>query len=164
MAGNVEATLIDPWWLMLAKSAAVFTFGFGTAVFGSPATRESLSERYRALTGAVVRRIGRVSAATGAIIIAIYLILGTGTVLAWIIRNHDTVAELFSLADMQIGSRILTTIACVVWLPNLCLWGLSWVFGGGFSVGDVATFTLWVSRSDGLPGRSHVRRVPRCRR
>ena len=40
---------------------------FGTAVFGSPATRESLSERYRALTGAVVRRIGRVSAATGAI-------------------------------------------------------------------------------------------------
>ena len=25
------------------------------------------------------------------------------------------------------------------------------MFGGGFSVGDVATFTLWVSRSDGLP-------------
>ena len=122
MAGNVEATLLAPWWLMLAKSAAVFTFGFGTAVFGSPAARESLSERYRALTGAVVRRIGRVSAATGAIIIAIYLIVGAGAVLAWIIRNHGTVAELFSLADMQIGSRILTTIACVVWLPNLCLW------------------------------------------
>ena len=151
MAGNVEVTLIDPWWLMLVKSAAVFIIGFGTAAFGSSATRESLSERYRALTSAMVRRIGRVSAATGAIIIAIYLILGAGTVLMWAIRNHGTVAELFSLADMQIGSRILTTIACVVWLPNLCLWGLSWVFGGGFSVGDVATFTLWISRSDGLP-------------
>ena len=151
MAGNVEATLIDPWWLMLVKSAAVFTFGFGTAVFGSSAARESLSERYRALTGAVVRRIGRVSATAGAMIIAIYLIVGAGAVLAWIIRSHGTVAELFSLADMQIGSRILTTIACLVWMPNLCIWAVSWLFGGGFAVGDVATFSLWVGQSDGLP-------------
>lgn len=151
MAANAEAHLIDPLWMIAVKCAAVFTLGFGAALCGTPSVRESLSERFRAWTGPTIRRVGRVCATTAAAIVAVYLLMGTGTVLAWIFLNHGTVAELFTRADMQMGSRILTTIACVAWMPNLCIWAVSWLFGGGFDIGDVATFSIWVSRSDGLP-------------
>ena len=151
MASNMEVHLVDPLWMIILKCAAVFTLGFGTALCGTPSVRESLSERFHAWTGPTIRSVGRVSAATAAILIAVYLAMGVGTLLAWIALNHGTVAELFTRADMQIGSRILTTIACLVWMPNLCIWAVSWLFGGGFAVGDVATFSLWVGQSDGLP-------------
>ena len=52
---------------------------------------------------------------------------------------------------MQNGSRILTTISMLAWLPNLMIWAVSWAFGAGFSIGDLAEFTLWTGQGDGLP-------------
>ena len=52
---------------------------------------------------------------------------------------------------MENGSRILTTLAMLIWLPNLMLWAISWLFGAGFSIGELANFTLWMGQSNGLP-------------
>ena len=49
------------------------------------------------------------------------------------------------------GSRILTTISMLAWLPNLMIWAVSWTFGDGFSIGDLAEFTLWTGQGDGAP-------------
>ncbi|RDX15167.1 hypothetical protein CE157_02260, partial [Bifidobacterium longum] len=52
---------------------------------------------------------------------------------------------------METGSRILTTVAMLIWLPNVMLWAVSWLFGGGFAIGDLASFTLWLGQSKELP-------------
>ena len=52
---------------------------------------------------------------------------------------------------MENGSRILTTVAMLIWLPNVMLWAVSWLFGGGFAIGDLASFTLWLGQSKELP-------------
>ena len=31
------------------------------------------------------------------------------------------------------------------------IWAVSWTFGAGFSIGDLAEFTLWTGQGDGLP-------------
>ena len=59
--------------------------------------------------------------------------------------------SLFELSGMENGSRILTTLAMLIWLPNLMLWAISWLFGAGFSIGELANFTLWMGQSNGLP-------------
>ena len=34
---------------------------------------------------------------------------------------------------------------------NLMIWAVSWAFGAGFSIGDLAEFTLWSGQGTGLP-------------
>ena len=60
-------------------------------------------------------------------------------------------STVFTLSGMQLGSRILTTIASLAWLPNLAVWAISWLFGAGFSIGSIASFTLWTGQSTSLP-------------
>ncbi|BDR53035.1 hypothetical protein KIM372_09420 [Bombiscardovia nodaiensis] len=73
------------------------------------------------------------------------------TVLVWVVLYHDSVARLFTLAGMGTSSRVLMCIASLAWLPNMMLWALSWVCGGGFYVGDLASFTLWSGHAQALP-------------
>ena len=92
------------------------------------------------------------SAATFTVaILAINLLIGLITVITWTVRNHAAVVSVFELSGMENGSRILTTLAMLIWLPNLMLWAISWLFGAGFSIGELANFTLWMGQSNGLP-------------
>ena len=78
-------------------------------------------------------------------------ITGFVTMIVWIVMNYDGMLTLFTLMNMGTGSRIMTTIASLVWLPNVMIWALSWLSGAGFAIGDLASFSLWVGGGDGLP-------------
>ena len=87
----------------------------------------------------------------GLLLEAAYLLVGLIVVVFWAISNQSSIAKLYELSGMQNGSRILTTISMLAWLPNLMIWAVSWTFGAGFSIGDLAEFTLWTGQGDGLP-------------
>jgi hypothetical protein len=72
-------------------------------------------------------------------------------VIMWFGLNHDAMGSVFSMTNMPVGSRIITTVLSLFWLPNLCVWGLSWLFGAGFAIGDLGTFTLWSGTARDLP-------------
>jgi hypothetical protein len=72
-------------------------------------------------------------------------------VLLWFLLNHDAMGKVYAMTSMPTGSRVMTTILSFFWLPNLCLWALSWLFGAGFALGDLGTFTLWDGSAHDLP-------------
>ncbi|BDR54681.1 hypothetical protein KIMH_07920 [Bombiscardovia apis] len=84
-------------------------------------------------------------------LIAIFVLMGALTVVVWIALYHDAVGKLFVLSEMGTSSRILTSLAAIVWLPNLIIWALSWLTGGGFYIGELASFTLWTGQGEALP-------------
>lgn len=151
LASGVEVQLTDAMWLVIVKSMGVFLCGYALALPSASTAMTTVRARLHDAIGAPVRRILRICLTGWLGITAVYLVFAVVTAVIWIILNHGTVGELFTLSDMQIGSRILTTFACIIWLPNICLWALSWLFGAGFSIGDVAAFSLWTSHADGLP-------------
>ncbi|WP_416174972.1 MAG: DUF6350 domain-containing protein [Bifidobacterium crudilactis] len=79
------------------------------------------------------------------------LICGIATVIVWISLNASTMGTMFQLNSMGTGSRIVTTLASLAWLPNLCLWAISWLSGSGFSIGSSSHFSLWIGQSTELP-------------
>ena len=89
-----------------------------------------------------IRHCLKIGVALAVAILGIYLAIGLITVIVWSVRNHAAVVSLFELSGMETGSRILTTVAMLIWLPNVMLWAVSWLFGGGFAIGDLASFTL----------------------
>lgn len=152
MTGGVTVAIVDPTWLVMVKAAAVFTIGFLLSVIHhTPTWLDTLYERFQTVVPPAPKRALRVAFMSTAMLLVTYLLIGFVTVVIWIITNYGTMATIFDMAGMQMGSRILTTIACLAWLPNLCIWAISWVFGAGFHIGEVATFSLWISQSDGLP-------------
>ena len=98
-----------------------------------------------------VRKTMVIGSVLGLLLEAAYLLVGLIVVVFWAISNQSSIAKLYELSGMQNGSRILTTISMLAWLPNLMIWAVSWTFGAGFSIGDLAEFTLWTGQGDGLP-------------
>ncbi len=74
-----------------------------------------------------------------------------GTVIAWIVLGHHAVGSAFDAMHIQTGSRILICVMAAAWLPNLMLWASAWLFGAGFSIGDLATYTLGEGSAARLP-------------
>lgn len=73
------------------------------------------------------------------------------TVAVWVFLGFDamrTVATFLSMNNVTFWSTCVITL---LWLPNLCLWALSWIVGPGFSIGQIATFTLWAGQASNLP-------------
>ena len=64
----------------------------------------------------------KIGVALAVAILSIYLAIGLITVIVWSVRNHAAVVSLFELSGMETGSRILTTVAMLIWLPNVMLW------------------------------------------
>lgn len=148
---GVTFALTDALWMVVVKCALVFTVGFGlAAVPRSPITERALGW-YRGHAGEAVRRAIRIGAMVAAVIVVGYLVAGLVTVIVWAALDWRAIAEVFAMSGMQTGSRVLTTIFCVIWLPNIAIWAVSWLFGGGFAIGELADFTLWVGQSSGLP-------------
>ena len=142
----------DPLWLILLRCAIVFTVGYLWAVVPeSTFVAKAAAAAGRALGGSAVRAI-RVGVRLVGVLLAVYAIMGVVAVIVWTATGYEAVARLYALIGMGMGSRILTTVACLAWLPNLCVWAVSWLFGAGFSIGDIAEFTLWSGQASGLPG------------
>lgn len=148
---NVTVMLTDSLPIVLGKTAIVFSFGYlmgalpGSKVLKNAMTKlqSTISERvYKTLSLGIKNALWLLTA---------YLGVGLVTLLVWIVQNHAAMFKVFHLAGMQVGSRIVTTICTLAWLPNLCLWAVSWLFGAGFSIGDLASFSLWTDHASGLP-------------
>ena len=98
-----------------------------------------------------VRKTITIGLALGLLLIAVYLVIGLIVVVYWVFSNQSAMVKLYELSGMQNGSRILTTIAMLAWIPNIAIWAVSWVFGAGFSIGDLAEFTMWSGQGTALP-------------
>lgn len=73
------------------------------------------------------------------------------TVAMWVFLGFDamrTVASFLAMGNVTFWSTCIITL---LWLPNLCMWALSWIVGPGFSIGQIATFTLWNGQASNLP-------------
>lgn len=151
IAFNVGIPLTDGMTAVALKTAFVFAFGFalGTLPGSEPVAR--MKELLVEHLAEPVRRTLRVGSLVAAGVMVAVLAYGLGVVIWWIIANHDAMAALWDLNGMGTGSRILTTIAFVAWLPNAVIWAASWASGAGFAIGDIASFTMWSGQGQGLP-------------
>lgn len=136
-------------WLALLKSAAVFA---GSTIVAA------LPQMLRALGALIGSRISspfavvmREAARVVRWCVMSLIIESVVVVALWFILNHDAMGKVFAMTGMPTGSRVITTILTLFWLPNLCLWALSWLFGAGFSLGTLGTFTLWTGSAHDLP-------------
>lgn len=148
---GTNAGLDDDLWQVLAKGAVVFSIGYLFAAVPVSLTAARLVDRIRASISERLRHTLVVGFTIGGLLTAAYFLAGLITVIVWIVRDYPAMITLFDMLGMETGSRILTTIACMAWLPNLCIWAVAWLFGAGFSIGDLATFTLWSGQSSSLP-------------
>ncbi|WEV42644.1 DUF6350 family protein [Bifidobacterium sp. ESL0682] len=148
---NVVVLLEDPVWMVLAKTAIFFTLGFLIGAIPGSSMTKTIG---KFITDNVSKRLSdslKLGLLNAVILILGYLVIGLITVIVWAVTNQSAMVRVFNLANMQTGSRIMTTICTLGWLPNLCLWALSWLFGSGFSIGDLASFSLWHDHALGLP-------------
>ena len=148
---SVEVGLVDSMTTVIVKTAIVFAIGHAVAAIPQAEwTRDCVAWLTRHVSSPV-RRTMVIGSALGLLLVAVYLVVGLIAVIFWAISNQSAVARLYELSGMQNGSRILTTISMLAWLPNLMIWAVSWAFGAGFSIGDLAEFTLWSGQGTGLP-------------
>ncbi|WP_270538738.1 DUF6350 family protein [Bifidobacterium bifidum] len=148
---SLPVGLLDGPVLVCVKSAAVFSLGFAGAALSKGPLSGQLSELIRHHVSDGVRRTIRTGLMVGVIMMGVYLVMGLITVIVWGVLNRSAMDTLFADIGMGTGSRILTTIASLAWLPNLCIWAVSWLFGAGFHIGELATFTLWIGQGRSLP-------------
>lgn len=149
---GVTVTLMDPTWTIIAKAAALFSLAYVLGSLGrKPPVLADLIRAAHERIPSAVGRVGRVGIQIVAVVLASSLAAGIIVTTIWAIRNHSGMAALFDMLGMKTGSRILTTLCTLIWLPNIWLWGLSWMCGSGFSIGSDATFTLWSGSATDLP-------------
>lgn len=160
LENNLTVALNDPTFLVLCKGALVFTLGFAWAFVRDRERLEPLRGYLRAHLSAPIRHVIAVGVRLGLLIVAIVLLCGLGTVIAWIVLGHHAVGAAFDMMHVQAGSRALMCVMAVAWLPNLMLWAVSWLFGAGFSIGDLATFTLTEGSAAHLPALPLFRLFP----
>lgn len=148
---SLPVGLLDWPALVCVKSAVVFSLGFAGAALSKGPLSGQMRELIRRHVSDGVRRTIRTGLMVGVIMMGVYLVMGLITVIVWGVLNRSAMDTLFADIGMGTGSRILTTIASLAWLPNLCIWAVSWLFGAGFHIGELATFTLWIGQGRSLP-------------
>lgn len=148
---SIGGGLVDPQWLILLKAALIFALGYGLAAVTHSDFLKSVNAKARELLSVQALRSLTLGGIISAIIATLYLVAGLITVIIWIVLNNAVVVSIFNMSGMETGSRILTTIAMLIWLPNVMIWAISWLFGAGFAIGELANFTLWVGQSSSLP-------------
>ncbi|MCI1673449.1 MAG: DUF6350 family protein [Bifidobacterium tibiigranuli] len=151
LAQGVTVGLLDSLWLVCLKTLLVFTVGFVGAALPASGAWGRFVTVFRAHTSAPLRTALSTGAFIGGALIACYMLAGVIVAIVWVVRGHGAMLHLFDLTGMQSGSKILTTICSLAWLPNLCIWAIAWLFGSSFFIGDLATFNLWTGRAVGLP-------------
>jgi hypothetical protein len=148
---NIVVVLEDSLWIVLVKAGVVFTIGF---LLGALPQAQLISRARQWVNNNLPPKLIsslKLGLSNAVILILGYIVIGLITVLVWVIANQSAVVRLFHMTNMGMGSRIITSICTLAWLPNLCLWALSWLFGGTFVVGDLASFSLWSDHAFDLP-------------
>ncbi|OZG59975.1 hypothetical protein BLEM_2150 [Bifidobacterium lemurum] len=148
---GVEVGLTDGLGVSLLKCAGLYAVAAVCAVCANAQLRHGVAKLIRDHLSASVRHCLTCGLILAAVLLGVYALCAIGTVVSWVWMNHDAMAAVFDMAGMQTGSRVLTTIASLIWLPNLCVWACSWLFGAGFAIGELGSFTLWIGQSSGLP-------------
>ncbi|MFR0569273.1 DUF6350 family protein [Bifidobacterium apri] len=149
---HVSVGLLDNIGIVAVKTGMVFTLAFLLGAF-------PVSQRYQRMKTFADQHVSRelkralsLGVALGMTLLAIYMLVACIDVVVWIIYGWDAVSRIFELDAMGVGSRIMTSVCSLAWLPNLCIWSLSWIFGSGFRIGELAHFTMWIGQSTDLPG------------
>lgn len=148
---NLTLPVMDSTGLAVLKASVVFMLGYAAGTLpGSTAWRD-LKALLRERVSAPLLHALRLGLICGLSIILAALTVGFVAVMTWIALNHGAVGKLFEADGMEIGSRILTSVLALAWLPNAVIWGVSWCCGAGLHIGDIADFSLWSGQGDGLP-------------
>lgn len=143
--------LHDSALIVAAKTALIWLLGTAFAVLPSSHLVARASQAWRERVPESVRVMVRIIVRLTVLVLAVLVLAGVITVVVWTVRGASSMGKVFDLLGMQTGSRVLTTVACLAWLPNFVIWAVSWLLGAGFAIGDLATFTLWVGQSVKLP-------------
>ncbi|TPF96877.1 hypothetical protein EP30_05565 [Bifidobacterium sp. UTCIF-39] len=151
MAATVQMVLIDSMPVILLKTGAIYAIGYLWALI----PRTNLVKRIRldnisVLPSPVLMALREALRLTG-ILFTCFMLMAGITVITWVALNHQAMHRLFHDMGMATGSAVMTTIASLIWLPTFMVWALSWVSGGGFSIGSIATFSLWNGQAQSLP-------------
>ena len=142
---------VDTTTVILLRTSLVFLLGYGWAWVRSEPFRQAFAKLIKETLPVQVRMTIRLGLTAGAILLAVMLVAGMITVVVWIALYHGDVGRLFKLTRMGTASAVMTSLASLVWLPNLIIWAVSWLFGNGFNIGRLATFTLWSGHASSLP-------------
>ena len=142
---------VDTTPVMLFRTSLVFLLGYGWAWVRSEPFRQAFTKRIQEVLPAQVRRTIRLGLTAGLILLAAMLAAGLIALIVWIVLYHGDVGRLFKLTRMGTASAVMTSLASLAWLPNLIVWAASWLFGDGFKIGQLATFTLWSGHASSLP-------------
>ena len=142
---------VDTTTVILLRTSLVFLLGYGWAWVRSEPFRQAFAKLTKETLPVQVRMTIRLGLTAGAILLAVMLVAGMITVVVWIALYHGDVGRLFKLTRMGTASAVMTGLASLVWLPNLIIWAVSWLFGNGFNIGRLATFTLWSGHASSLP-------------
>ena len=142
---------VDTTTVILLRTSLVFLLGYGWALVRSEPFRQAFAKLIKETLPVQVRMTIRLGLTAGAILLAVMLVAGMITVVVWIALYHGDVGRLFKLTRMGTASAVMTSLASLVWLPNLIIWAVSWLFGNGFNIGRLATFTLWSGHASSLP-------------
>ena len=142
---------VDTTTVILLRTSLVFLLGYGWALVRSEPFRQAFAKLIKETLPVQVRMTIKLGLTAGAILLAVMLVAGMITVVVWIALYHGDVGRLFKLTRMGTASAVMTSLASLVWLPNLIIWAVSWLFGNGFNIGRLATFTLWSGHASSLP-------------
>ena len=142
---------VDTTLVILLRTSLVFLLGYGWAWVRSEPFRQAFTKRFKEALPVQVRRTIRLGLTAGSILLAAMLAVGSIALIVWIALYHADVGRLFKLTRMGSASVVTTSLASLAWLPNLIIWAASWLFGNGFNIGRLATFTLWSGHASSLP-------------
>ena len=142
---------VDTTPVILLRTSLVFLLGYGWACIRSEPFRQAFAKRIKEVLPVQVRRTIRLGLTAGLILLAAMLAAGLIALIVWIALYHGDVGRLFKLTRMGTASAVTTSMASWAWLPNLIIWAASWIFGNGFKIGQLATFTLWSGHASSLP-------------
>lgn len=137
--------------VILLRTSLVFLLGYGWAWVRSEPFRQAFARRIKEALPIQIRRTIRLGLTAGLMLLAAMLAAGLIALIVWIALYHADVGRLFKLTRMGTASAVTTSLASLAWLPNLIIWAASWLFGDGFKIGQLATFTLWSGHASSLP-------------
>jgi hypothetical protein len=158
VAGYTGVTVVVA--LLVRTSAADgVVAGFGAVVVSGIGLATGLARRpdarpLRALTRPWWSRVPepvRTGAAAGVLAGALLMVAASITVTLWIVGGRATVGDILrGLGLDAIGGGVLA-LAELAFVPNLVVWGLSWLVGPGFHVGAGTLFSPAAVISGPLP-------------
>lgn len=148
---NTAVNLSGTLWSNILRTAVVFSIGYLLSDLSQWKLTGALQQWYRKYVSSQIRLIIRIAVLSWLAITAILLSIALCTCMYWVAVNHQGMARLFTLLNMGVGSRVLTSFASLMWLPNLCMWALAWLSGSSFHIGDAGHFSMWLGQSTDLP-------------